>query len=66
MEDFKTLFCPSKFPWTREIICSKYIDSLGTRPQKGSLALFEGVCTLFIKEAQRSKAVLTVGACRLK
>jgi hypothetical protein len=33
MEGSKTLFCSSKFPWIREIISSKFIDVLGTRPQ---------------------------------
>jgi len=40
MEDSKALFCSSKFPWTRLRISAKFIDSLRTRPQKGSAALF--------------------------
>jgi hypothetical protein len=36
VEDFKTLFCCSKFPWTCEIISWNSIGNLGTRPQKGS------------------------------
>jgi len=35
----KTLYCSSRFPWRREIISSKFIDNLDTRPQKGSPAL---------------------------
>ena len=38
-EDSKTLFCSSKFPWTRERISSKFVHNWGTRPQKGSSAL---------------------------
>ena len=34
MEDSKTLFCVSKFPWARGSISSKFINNLGTRPQK--------------------------------
>ena len=34
MEESKTLFCSSKFPWARERIYSKFIHNLGTRPQK--------------------------------
>jgi len=33
VEDSKTLFCSSKFPWARERISSKFIDSLDTRLQ---------------------------------
>jgi len=36
MEDLKTLFCCSKFPWTRDRISSKLVDNLGTRPKEGS------------------------------
>jgi hypothetical protein len=39
MEGPKTLFCFSKFVWARERIPSKFIDNLGTCPQKGSPAL---------------------------
>ena len=39
MEGSKTLFCSSKFPSAHEKISSKYIDSLGIHPQKGSSAL---------------------------
>ena len=35
IEDSKTLFCSSQFPWTRERISSKFIDNLGMFPQKG-------------------------------
>jgi hypothetical protein len=31
MEEYKTLFCPSKFPWARERIYSKFTHNLGTR-----------------------------------
>jgi hypothetical protein len=34
MEGSKTLFCSSKFSQVRERISSKFIGSLGTRPQK--------------------------------
>ena len=34
MEDSKTLFCSSKFPWAREIISSKFMENLGTGRQK--------------------------------
>jgi hypothetical protein len=40
MEDSKTLFCSLKFPWVIERAPSKFIDSLGTHPQKGSPGLF--------------------------
>ena len=39
MEGSKTLFCSSKFPWIRERIYSKFIDSLRKRPKKVSPAL---------------------------
>jgi hypothetical protein len=39
MDRSKTFYCTSKFPWPREIISSKFIHNLGTRPQKGSPAL---------------------------
>ena len=39
MEGSRTLFCSSKFTRESERITSKFIDNLGTRPQKGSLAL---------------------------
>ena len=39
MEDCKTLFCSSKFPWALERISSKFIDNLGKRPQRVSSAL---------------------------
>jgi hypothetical protein len=39
MEGSKTLFCCSKFSWAREIFSSKFIDNLGSRPQKSSPAL---------------------------
>jgi hypothetical protein len=34
VEDFKTLFCSSEFPWAREIIYSKFIENLGTHLNK--------------------------------
>jgi hypothetical protein len=34
MQDSKTLFCVSKFPWARGRISWKFVDNLGTRPQK--------------------------------
>jgi len=46
VEDSKTLFCPSKFPWARGRIYSKFVDNLGTRPQKGSPALRQGLLHL--------------------
>jgi hypothetical protein len=39
MQGPETLFCFSKFPRARERIPSKFIDNLGTRPQKVSPAL---------------------------
>jgi len=39
MEDSKTLFCSSKFPWAREKISSTCVDSSGTSPRKGSAAV---------------------------
>jgi hypothetical protein len=39
VEDSKTLFCCSKFPWARQIISWKCVGNLGTRPLKGSPAL---------------------------
>jgi len=39
MEDSKTLFCFSKFPWMRDTISSKLIENFGTRPQNLSPAL---------------------------
>ena len=39
MEESKTSFCSLKFPWAREWISSKFVDNLGTRPQKGFPAL---------------------------
>jgi hypothetical protein len=39
MKDSKTPFFCSKFPWERERISPKIIENLGTRSQKGSLAL---------------------------
>jgi len=39
MEQSKTLFCSSKFPWARKTIYSKFINNLGTRPRKVSPAL---------------------------
>jgi hypothetical protein len=40
MYSSKTLLCSSKFPWARKRISSQFINNLGTRPQKGSPALF--------------------------
>ena len=40
MENSKTLVCPSNFPCVRESISSKFIDSLGTRPQNVSPGLW--------------------------
>jgi hypothetical protein len=39
MEQSKTLFCFSKFPWIGENVYSKLIESLGTRSQNFSPAL---------------------------
>jgi hypothetical protein len=39
MEVSETLCGSSKFPWSRERIPSKFIDSLGTRAHKSSPAL---------------------------
>jgi hypothetical protein len=39
MQDSKTPFYRSKFPWARERIYPKIINNLGTSSQKGSLAL---------------------------
>jgi len=36
VEDYKTLLWSSKFLWARERMFSKFIDSLGTLPQKDS------------------------------
>jgi hypothetical protein len=41
---FQDLFCFSKFPWARERSSSKFIDSLGTRRQKGSPSLSWAQC----------------------
>jgi len=38
MEDSKTLFCFSKFPWAHKGISSKFIDHFGMLPLKGSPA----------------------------
>ena len=40
MEDSKPLFFSLKIQWVRERVPSKFVDSLGMRPQKGSPALF--------------------------
>ena len=42
MEGSKTLFSYSKFPWARDGVSPKFIDKLGTRPQKCSTALLQG------------------------
>jgi hypothetical protein len=39
VEGSKTLFCSSKSPKTQERISLKFIENLGTRPQKGLSAL---------------------------
>jgi hypothetical protein len=39
MQEFKTPFCYSKFPWTREIISLEVIDNLDTHSQNSSPAL---------------------------
>jgi len=39
MEDSKTLFRSSIFPWTCERTSLKFIDNLGMHPQKDSPAL---------------------------
>ena len=39
MEGSKTLFRCSKFTWAHERIYSKFVDNLGTRPQKGTAAM---------------------------
>jgi len=36
MEQSKTLFCSSDFPWGRKRISSKFIENLGTRPKNVS------------------------------
>ena len=36
IEECKTLFCSSKFPWARERISSKFIENLGKGPQRAS------------------------------
>ena len=40
MKDSKTLFCSLNFPQVSERASSKFVDGLGTRPQKGSPGLF--------------------------
>ena len=35
VEASKALFCPSKFPWARERISSKFIEKIGQAPSKG-------------------------------
>jgi hypothetical protein len=40
-EDHKNLFCSSDLPSACERISSKFIDNLGTLPQKGWPALLE-------------------------
>jgi len=39
MEDCKTSFCSSKFPWVRNRISSKFIKNMVTRHQNFSPAL---------------------------
>jgi len=39
MEESKTLFFSSKFPWARGQIFTELIDGFGKRPQKGSPTL---------------------------
>jgi len=39
MQDLKTLFCSSKFPWACERISSEFVESLGMCSQKGLPAL---------------------------
>jgi len=39
MEGSRTLFCSSKLPWVCESISLKFVDNLGSHPQKGVLAL---------------------------
>jgi hypothetical protein len=39
VEDSKKLFCSAKLPLATERISWKFIDNLGTRPHKVSLAL---------------------------
>jgi len=51
MEDSKTLFCSSKFPWASERISLNFINYLSRRPQKGSPAL---VCVLLCVRNQVS------------
>jgi hypothetical protein len=34
MEESKTLFCPSNFPWARERFSLKFVDNLGTHTQE--------------------------------
>ena len=49
MEGSRTIFCSSKFPWAREWISLKFIDSLGTYPQKGVLVLVWGMNTVMLE-----------------
>jgi len=39
MEESKTLFCSAEFSWASERISSKFMDNLGTGPQKVSPGL---------------------------
>ena len=48
MKDSNTLFCSSKFPWVRKRISAKFISNLGTRPKKGSPALYYNVLSVRI------------------
>jgi hypothetical protein len=50
MEESKTSFCSSEFPWARERISSQFIDSLGTRSQKGFPAPVQMIYTYLLKE----------------
>jgi hypothetical protein len=61
MEDSKTLFCSSKFPWAQKGISSKFIDHFGMYPLKGSPALLWVVCFPHIlATVQHSSVMVTV------
>ena len=60
MVSSNTLFCSSKFQWACERVPSKFIDNLGTCPQKGSPTLsqiFDGVGASYVSV---TKFVITI------
>jgi len=59
MEDSEILFCSSKFVWARETISSKFIGSLGTRPQSGSPVLRKGTGNEDLIEPRISALILS-------